>query len=132
MLKIYNITKYVSINGADWREVGSGTIASEEELETKLVMDNLSFDEAYKYLSNNYLSGAWSDNTFFRNKPIIKVSCYGAWEPVVYRRFNTISYKKEFKEWSNVTLDWIIKHLSADECIQYLKDRGITTCPILK
>jgi hypothetical protein len=132
MLKIYNIINYVSIDGAKWREVGSDTIASEEELETKLMMENLSFNEAREYLSNNHLDGIKNDNTFFRKRPTIKVNYYDAWDPVEYRYFNTISYKTTVKEWTNVTLEWIIKWLPADQCIQYLKERGITACPILK
>jgi hypothetical protein len=55
-----------------------------------------------------------------------------AWDKVVYTHFNTLSYKTEAEEWTDVTLDWIIKNLSADECIQYLKERGMAACPILK
>ena len=32
----------------------------------------------------------------------------------------------------NVTLDWILKHLKADQAIQYLTERGMGICPITK
>jgi hypothetical protein len=41
-----------------------------------------------------------------------------------------MSYKIEYEEWKEVTLEWIIKNLPADQTIQYLKERGITTCPM--
>lgn len=132
MLKIYTVTHYVSIDGDNWRVINYGERASDKELESQLAMNNLSFEEARDYLSQHYLRGVWNGGTFFRNKPVIAVDYYGAIEPVRYRRFNTISYKSEYEEWENVSLDWIMKHLSADECIQYLKERGMTTCPILK
>lgn len=133
MLKVYNVTDYVSIDGADWREVGGyGYGVFDEEPKNELRLDNLTFTEAYEYLSQNCLSGVWNDNTFFRKKPIIRVSYNDALDPVNYRRFNKMSYKREFVEYKDVSLEWIIKHLSADQCIQYLKDRGMTTCPILK
>lgn len=131
MLKIYDVNDYVSIDGAKWRLVGGyGHIAANEELENKLMLDNATFDEVYEYLEQNYLSGVRNDNTLFRKKPIIRVSYNDAWDTVEYRRFNKMSYKREFKENKNVSLEWITKHLSADQCIQYLKDRGMVACPI--
>jgi hypothetical protein len=132
MLKIYNVTYYVSIDGADWREVDSGYKAADEEPANKLILDNASFDEAREYLSNHRIYSVWNDSTLFTNKPLIYIRYEDAWDQVSYRHFKTISYKIEYKEWSNVSLDWIIKHLSADQCIQYLKDRGMAACPILK
>lgn len=133
MLKIYNVDSYVSIDGTEWREVGSGGYrASDEELDEKLLFTNLSFEEAYKYLSEHHLNGTWLDETPFRHKPIVKISYSCSWESVPYKNFNTLSYKQKYTEWTDVTLEWIMKSLSADQCIRYLKDRGITACPILK
>jgi hypothetical protein len=132
MLKVYNVYDYVSIDGAKWRTVGGygGYRIADEEVETTLVLDNVSFEDAREYLSHNLLDGVWNDSTLFRNKPIVVVSYQDAWDPVSYRHFNTLSYKREFKEWNNVTFEWLTTHLSADQVIQYLKERGITTCPM--
>lgn len=133
MLKVYLVTDYVSIDGADWRAVGvCGYRATEKELSSQLILDDLTFDEAYEYLSRNYLTGIYTDQTLYKHTPLIRINYSDAWEPVVYRRFNNMSYKTEFEEWKNVSLDWIIKNLSADQCIQYLKDRGMAACPVLK
>ncbi len=133
MLKIYNVTDYISIDGANWRVVGNrGYMATDEEPKNTLILDNVSFSEAYKYLSLIHLDGVHNDCTFFRNKPLIQVYYYDAWDYVQYRRFNTMSYKREYSERKNISLNWIMEHLAADDCIQYLKDRGITTCPVLK
>ena len=131
MLKVYRVHDYVSIDGADWREVGGyGTNVIDGEAENKLCLDNASFAEAYEYITYNYLSGVWNGTTLFRNKPIIKVSYNDAWDPVEYHHFKTISYKREYKEWKDVSLKWLMEHTSADQFIQYLKERGITACPM--
>lgn len=133
MLKIYNAYSYVSIDGAEWRKVGSdGYRVSDEELDEVLLFENLSFNKAYKYLCEKNLDGVWLDETLFRHKPIIRIGYSDVWEPVSYKAFNTLSYKLKYKEKSYVTLDWIMRHLSADQCIQYMKERGMTACPILK
>ena len=132
MLKVYDVTKLVSIDGAAWYEIGGGYKVANEKPENNLILYNASFDEVRDYLSNNHLAGIWNDNTFFLKKPTIKIQSRYGWDSVEYRRFKTLSYQIKYKEWTNVSLDWIIKNLSADECIQYLKERGMTTCPILK
>ena len=134
MLKIYSVTSYVSIDGTFWREVGlhNEYVALNEKPENKLFFTGISFDELYEYLSSNYLCGIKSDTTLFRSKPLIKIQYSDAWDPVYYKHFDRLLYKMEYKECDNLSLDWIMKNLSADECIQYLKDRGMTTCPILK
>jgi hypothetical protein len=49
---------------------------------------------------------------------------------VEYKHFKSISYMQTYEERKDVSLEWIIKHLPADQAIQYLKERGITTCPM--
>ena len=132
MLKLYSITDYVSIDGSDWREVGWGGHHTSDKKLPDTIVDHWSFDELLEYLDEKYLSGVRRDETFFGHKPIIRVSYADAWDSVEYRRFGTLSYKRTFKEWTDVSLEWLMKNLSADECIQYLKDRGMTACPIMK
>lgn len=131
MLKVYHIHDYVSIDGAEWREVGGyGEKAIDGDPETEIYLDNASFAEAYEYLTQHLLSGLYIDVTLFRKKPLIQVSYNDAFGWVEYRRFDTISYKREYAEWKNVPLKWLMEHASADQFIQYLKERGITTCPM--
>lgn len=131
MLKVYNVYDYVSINGAKWRAVGiDGYKVTDKEVKNKLILDNASFEEAREFLSNHMLDGVWNDSTFFIGKPTVAINYQDTWEPVSYRRFDTISYKTEYKEYKNVTIEWLMEHLSADQFIQYLKERGITACPM--
>lgn len=131
MLKIYKVVSYVSVDGAKWRSVGStGHCCTDEDLDVKFILDKSSFDEAREYISAHLLDGVWNSNTFWRNKPVIAVKYRDAWDEVVYKNFDTISYKNVYTEDKNVSLEWLMKHLTADQTIQYLKERDITTCPM--
>lgn len=133
MLKVYNVVSYVSVDGAKWRSVGySGYCCTDEDCSVKLILDNASFAEAREYLSNNFLDGVCNSASFWILKPTITVRHRDAWDAAVYKSFSTISYKNVYTEDKNVTLGWMMEHLSAEKVIQYLKERGMTACPILK
>lgn len=130
MLKIYDVCDYVSIDGAKWREVGGGYKITDEEREDLLVLDKASFDEVYEFLNHGRLHGVWNDSTLFKHKPVIRISYEDAFDVVTYRHFDTMSYKIKYTERKDVSFQWLMEHLSADQFIQYLKERGITTCPM--
>ena len=140
MLKIYRVYNYVSIDGGKWRRVVNGWLkpterkVTEESLETQHILCDASFDDAYNYLHNNRLDGVWDGSSVWGKTifPVIKVRYNDGYDDVKYRKFNTMSYKTEYEEWKDVTLKWIMENLSADVAIQYLKERGMTACPILK
>lgn len=132
MLKIYTVSSYVSIDGSDWQQVGdNGYAAADDNPTEKIFFENFTFEQCYEYLQGKGMDGIWRSKTFFRKRPMLYI---GEWfyEAKRYTSFNTISYKYVYEEWKSVSLEWIMKHLSAEQCIQYLKERGITTCPILK
>lgn len=130
MLKVYTVESYISIDGEPWQHVGwNGDIVADNKPAEKVFFEYFTFEQCYEYLKEHRLDGIWSSVTAFRHKPIIYIGD-GWFERKRYTIFNTISYKYTFTEWKSVTLDWIMKHASADQCIQYLKERGITTCPM--
>lgn len=132
MLKVYTVKSYVSINGGDWQRVGhSGHIMTDNNPTEKVILNNATFDECYKYVSQHSLNGICLYSTLFKNKPIIYIDDKHLYEHR-YDHFDTISYKYVYEEWEDVSLDYIMKHFSADKCIQYLKERGMSACPILK
>lgn len=135
MLKIYKIHNYVSVDGSPWRRVIRGWLAdtpciAAEDHSPDHPLCELTFEDAHEYLSNNELDGIWADKTFFRKKPIICARYADAFDDVTYKHFQFVSYKTEYVEWVGVPLDWIINNLPADQAIQYLKERGITACPM--
>jgi crotonobetainyl-CoA:carnitine CoA-transferase CaiB-like acyl-CoA transferase len=131
MLKVYNVHDRISIDGAKWREIGlTGYIITDKELSEIVILDHATFAETREYLDNNWIDGMRNQETFWRRKPIIEIRYQDAWDWVDYRRFNTLSYKRKYKEWKDVSMEWLMKHASADQFIQYLKERGITACPM--
>ena len=132
MLKVYTVKSYVSINGGDWQRVGiSGHTMTDDNPIEKILLDNATFNKCYEYVIRHSLNGIWLDSTLFRNKPILYIG--DSWfDSTRYDHFDTISYKYIYEEWEDVPLNYIMEHFSADKCIQYLKERGMSTCPILK
>lgn len=132
MLKVYKVKSYVSIDGADWQHVGAdGHTVSDDDPTEKVFFENFTLSQCYEYVKEKSLDGIWPSKTFFKKKPMLYIG-RGFYSSPGYTAFDTISYKDVYEEWKDVSLEWIMKHLSADQCIQYLKERGITTCPILK
>lgn len=130
MLKVYTVKSYVSINEGDWQQVGrSGYIMTDNNPTEKVILNNATFDECYKYVSQHPLDGIYLSSTLFKKKPIIYIDDRYFCEHR-YDHFNTISYKYVCEELKNVTLDCIMKKFSADKCIQYLKERGMSACPM--
>lgn len=132
MLKVYNYYAYVSIDGSDWRMIDRAYHIGDDNPSDLLVLDNATFDEVREYLNNNPVFGMHNNCTLFGRKPTIEIGFDDEIFPVKYRYFNTLSYKIVYKEWKDVPLKWLMEHTSAEQFIQYLKERGITTCPIMK
>ena len=136
MLKVYKVHNYVSIDGSPWREVVWSWISpteckiTDKELKGENMLCHTSFDEAYAYLQNSPLDGLYASETFWRHQPRIGIRYEDAYDIVYYNHFDTISYNIIYEEWKDVSLQWIMENLPADQFIQYLKERGITTCPM--
>ena len=130
MLKIYSMTHYVSVDGKDWKEVGfdGGYCAKDETTEEVVAFENISFNECYKLLESHKFYGIKADRTIFFNRPEITVSYWP--DAALYTHFNTISYKTVYKDANYLSLSDIMKILPVDQCIQYLKERGLSICPI--
>ena len=132
MLKVYTVKSYVSIDGGDWKQVGPvGYTATANKPTEKIIFENFTLEQCHDYLKEKRLDGVWHSYTYFRKKPMLYIGD-GSLSAKAYYSFNTITYKYVYKEWESVSLEWIMKHLSAEKAIQYLKERGITTCPIMK
>ena len=132
MLKVYTVKSYVSINGGDWWHVGyDGHTITDDSPTEKILLDNATFDECFEYIKDHNLDGIWLDSTLFRNRPIIYIG-KNSYDAHRYNHFNTISYKYVYEEWKDVPLNYIMEYFPADKCIQYLKERGMSACPILK
>lgn len=135
MLKIYDPIYSVSIDGGPWKRLGdpfdTNWFVTDKDLpETELLLDDVSFQEAYDYLRDNYISGARTCTTFFKDKPKISLLYFNSIDGKYIKKCEGFWLRAENRLRKNVTLDWILKHLEADQAIQYFKERGMEICPI--
>lgn len=136
MLKVYSKKYYASIDGGEWLQLYSNSypyvLHDDGEPTTCNIFDNITFEECYEWLQKHHSCGIRWERTLFGKKKIIRLKYNWNWDDdYVYKNFKTISYKYVLKECSYVTLDEILKHFPADQCIQYMKERGITACPMI-
>jgi hypothetical protein len=135
MLKVYRVKYYISIDGGEWRKVDDRCypyVLRDDQEPMSQCIPTMTFAECYDYLQDNHLIGVRRDKDIFK-RPHIRIMynwSYDTWES--YMKFNTIDYRWVFEECTSMTLAEIFDNFPADKCIQYLKERGITTCPIMK
>lgn len=135
MLKPYTVYNEVSIDGGRWRELNDGgeayTMIDEKDASTKLIVDKMSFDEFYRFLDIHPTYGTVHYLTMFKKRRVIGFSYSEDWASTDrYKTFKHVSMRRVYKEVQLSLLD-IMKQFDSDIVIKYLKERGITTCPII-
>ena len=128
MLKSYKYKLQISLNGDDWRTIDTGeTKLREEQAPEKMLIENYSFTEAHEWLLHNWHSHFDAGYTLFKKKPKIKIQ-YGYYTIETYKSFDTLSIRAIYEE-RPITLGEL-QNEDAELVIQYLKERGITACPM--
>jgi hypothetical protein len=128
MLKGYKVYTDISVNnGPKQRIARIGHGLTEEEL-PRTVTTTWSFQDCFdKRIPTPAVK---TDATLFRKRPYVEIEY--AWDYADrYYNFDSLTIERHYEPY-DMTLDELFKEYSADEVIQYLKERGITTCPILK
>ena len=135
MLKVYRVKYYVAIDGGEWREVEDKydypyVLRDDQEAKSQELVPIMTFYEFYEYIQKKPLWGVNYGKNIL-GKPYIRIMYDWSWDSWErYYKFKVISYRRVFEECTKMTLSEIFKHFPADQCIQYLKERGITTCPM--
>lgn len=135
VLKGYHFTSFYKVDDEEWKECGYGGEALREDSdpEAEIKLDDASFEEVSDYLNKHCLSGVSSGETIFRHRRYFEA---WNWPYDESRRrfyqgsFERFSYMRVFKEWPDCSLEWITKHATADQAIQYMKERGMNVCPL--
>lgn len=70
-------------------------------------------------------------HTFFRERPYVELE-YSWRDTEKYYNFDRITIEYHYEPWNDASLKDIMEMSTAEDFIQYLKERGITICPILK
>jgi hypothetical protein len=131
MLKVYTLKRWISINHEEWKQVWYDTdVMRDDALPNEVVLvDQVSFDKFYNALRTEPMTHIRAGTTLFCKRPKISID-YDFDRTKRYTCFDTISCKYTYEEVTNASLYDIMRYFSADQTIQYLKERGITTCPM--
>lgn len=128
MLQAYKVRTYIAVNDQPKKEIWRiGHGLTEDEL-PRVVTTTFSFQDCLdKPLPTPAIKPR---KTFFRKRPYVMIEY--DWEYVkYYYNFDSVTIERHYEPY-DITLNELFKGYSADQCIQYLKERGITTCPIMK
>jgi hypothetical protein len=128
MLKSYKYKLQISLNGADWCTIDHGNteLREEHELE-KIFIENHTFLEAHEWMLHHWHNHWSAGYTLFKKRPKIKIQ-YGYYTTETYTKFDTISIRAVYEERQITMRD--LQYEDVEAVIQYLKERGITTCPM--
>lgn len=128
MLKSYKYQLQISLDGSDWCVIDTGyTKLREEHALEKTFIDSYSFADAHEWMLNNHHCQWEAGYTLFKKRPQIKIQYdWGTIE--TYKSFSTISIRAVYKEYPITMRE--LQNENAETVIQYLKERGITTCPM--
>jgi hypothetical protein len=128
MLKAYKVKTDISVDDKPMQRVlRIGYGLTEEEL-PRVATTTWSFQDC---LDNKVPTPAVkNDVTLFRNRPYVEIEY--EWDHVErYYDFDHLTVERHYEPYE-VTLHELLEDFLAEDVIQYLKERGMTACPILK
>ena len=127
MLKPCKVTYYVSVDGGPKRQIQSVGYGLTEDGLPNVVEISYTFHEALtKKLPTPHIT---TGKTLFLKRPYVKIEYSWCTEDEYYN-FDTITIERRKTPWTTATLQDVHDYSTADQFIQYLKERGITTCPM--
>lgn len=135
MLKIYNSYYMYQLDHGEWSWFGyTGWFCKEETevVDSKTILENVDFEQAFEHFEKNPDHNIAPCRTFILRRPYLHFFVEWLYEPInLFKKdFSSITIIEVNEEKKNVTLEWIMEHLSADKAIQFLKERGMAVCPI--
>lgn len=135
MLKIYNSYYMYQLDHGEWNRFGyTGWFCKEESdvTDLKIILKDATFEQAFERFEKKPDHNIFSSRTFILRRPYLHLCKEWLAEPIdlFQKDFSSISIIEINEEKKDVTLKWIMGHLSADKAIQFLKERGMAVCPI--
>ena len=128
MLKAYKIRTYIAVNDQPKKEVWKIGYGLTEDEVPRIVTTAFSFQDCFdKQLPTPAIT---THKTLIRKKPYVRVE-YEWDDAYYYYNFDSISIERHYEPY-DITLNELFKRYSAEQVIQYLKERGMTACPIMK
>ena len=132
MLKAYRVNSYYKVDDEDWEICGCGKTVLMQEFKNNINVD-LVFDGAdWDTIYDCDYDGIYSSVTWLRNRPYIMTHCWHRYDGRRFYKdsFKKFSYAKVYREDTDCSIDWLVKNMPAELVIQYMKERGMTICPM--
>ena len=137
MKKVVRVVKEYRVNGDKWIDISLWKhIIYKEETECKNKMRKIdNWKDALEYLKNDMLRNSSVEYTIFKRTPYLHLynpeNLDYEWIDVKEKEFELLEVRLRYIEYP-CSLKELVDLLPANDFIQYLKDRGISTCPMLK
>lgn len=137
MKKVVRVVTEYRVNGDKWIDISFWKhIIYKEEIECENKMRKIdNWEDALEYLKNDMLRNSSVEYTIFKRTPYLHLynpkNWNYEWIDVKEKEFKLLEVRIRYIEYP-CSLKDLVDLLSANEFIQYLKDRGISTCPMLK
>ena len=140
--KWYEYRMIAQLNGEEEHQIdysNSYYYLTEEEVKQKIEKIQIDNFNCAKECAQDSFFMRYAPKTWYRKKEKIGFRLAQRWDDYEGHKWLT---KEEFESYlvydkfipltENYSLEEIMKHSSADDFIKYMKDRGMTTCPMIK
>ena len=135
MKKVIEVRKQYRLNNGEWETVKSNILYREKDECVDKYRTIDTWQDAIGYVTEGLLPNAEMHMTFFKKRIYLILPNNN-----IYTDFRTVVNEKDFEKLEVrviyrepvLTIKQLANILDADEFLQYLKDRGISTCPMLK
>lgn len=126
MKQIYEKKQQIRINSGEWEDVSFFTSTVYEEPQDKLVWYT-TFETLYNAVNNGEIKNAYTSRTFWRKIPCIQLSVTTEDFPktITTTNFNKVEMRVIYAPLKRYTIKQLADWLSADDFIDYCKDRGV-------
>ena len=140
MKKIYRTTELFIIDNEEFTVSSGGYFYYLEEEEVKDVEVHFkTWEQLLEFAQKPASYYIWADKTLFKKRDYVRLCLHGnqsygmrkvykeTFTPftLVYERFHEVNLK-------HYSIKDLMGKMKADDFIDYMKDKGITTCPMIK
>ena len=133
MLQAYDWHLEIAFDNSRWEDTGyTGWSLEDREMpQEEIILKKASFSDVVNYMMKINIPCFHIDYTFLKHQPYIRYHrrYYMEEDERIFEKHNKkFSCRMVYKK-KEVTLKEIFDSCPAEQAIQYMKERGLTTCP---
>lgn len=126
MKQIYEKRQQVRINFGEWEDVTLFNPIVYTEAKDTLVWYT-TFETLYRAVDKGEIKNAYVSRTFWKKKPCVKFSTpmRDLQKTITCKNFYKVEMKMQYVPIQNYSIKQLTNELSAEDFIEYCKDRGV-------